>query len=991
MKNVMIMGMAVVSLALTGPAFSDVLLAPTVADASVDATDLNASNAGAGNLAGSWSYTDSNTSSANRQFVANTEGTDFGLLFEQGGTGVNQRYDALKYSFDTAVGFANSALTFDFDLTYARSANNKILRVNVWNGSGVSAAYLDWTLGGTFSLVANASSTVATGVTGFASATSAYDPDLMTHMQIVFSGTEVTFHLTDHAGNVYTKTVPVLNGSTDAGAISFVTVGNTTAAQGFWLDNVTVVAEPLPEPVVWFDATEGVGEDNGVEVWTNLASPGTLDAVQAEGSKRPELDYESWPGHLLVHFDGVDDLLTLENSATNSSLQGELTVFVVGRVTGGDLAAGSGGFIGNYQTGTSGANGWALRAEADGTYGALLGNGGANGVSGGSAGVEDDFVMLNSRYADDGDGTGTLELYSSLLDEPASTDTTPFAMVPGTADLSIGMFSSPDSLGFDAAVECDIAEIRIYDSALSDANRQTVWNELSAKYDIAVVQPGSVILQDFQPEEGAEVAADTPIVITFVNSIDPDSIDNVIVGIGGLDGYPQGGSWVRASGQWTAAQGNRQFTFVPDEPFAPGDLVMCEITDKVVSTEGDQYTTSSRETFSFIIDNGVNYPVAKHTIDPMATVYHDNGDAHILPMTLDVPATAEPCPVMFWVHGGGWNGGGGGSWEKSATGSGMMSYYFANKLGVAVVGVAWRGQSTSQGTFTKMKEDIGLAIQYVVDHADEYHLDVTRMGLYGGSAGTPASALLSQENTGITCYIGFNGLYDFVNRTSPYGFGGGSAFDQNVPSYTANSAALNIRSNPPDTLLMHGSKDTTIEKEQSLNYETALVAAGGTAEALIYTDEVHAFFNPGRPMHLPTLVASAKHLSRVFKLGYSNWAHRHKLTGAAGDDDDGDMRSNLCEYALGGDPANPADTGVDPAIELSGAVVKYRYPRRISADSALVYAVERSDDLAAGSWSQSGIVEVGSEGIDDAFESVITEIPTLGKPKGFIRLNIQEE
>ncbi len=776
-------------------------------------------------------------------------------------------------------------------------------------------------------------------------------------------------------------------------AIGFYVRASDGAGKGFGFDalRIETTAIPvgeLPQPVVWLDAEQGVGLVGGkVAAWTNLAATGSFNAVQATAAKRPALLYEAWPGHQVIHFDGVDDLLALENSVNNLNLVGEFTVFSVGRVTGGSFS-GTGGFIGNFQTGTGYKNGWTLRTLSDGTYGFLVGNGGWNQVSGGSAALGEDFVMLNARYADDGDGTGTMELFSSLLETSSTAGTTPFALKPSSVNVSIGMFCGWNSLVFSQPVECDIAEIRIYDRALDDAERQAVWDELSAKY--AVASHPAILVEDFQPT-GYEVAAGTPIQITFSEAMDPASATNIIVGIGGLDGLPEGNAWTRAAGQWTASVSNTVLTFAPDAAFAPGALVMCEIPTTVVAAGGNPYRTDSRETFAFIVDNGVSYPVVATLVDPMAIVYHDNGDPHILPVKLHVPATPEPCPVMFWVHGGGWSGGDSGTWEKSAAGDAVMADYFSRKLGVAVVGVAWRSQSNSQGTFTKVTNDVSLAVRYVLDHAAAHGIDVSRMGLYGGSAGTPTSALVAQAMTNINCYIGFNGLYDFVNRTGTGSFGGGTSFGQNIPSYSANSAALHVRANPPDTLLLHGSADTTIEHQQSLWYAERIRAAGGDATAMIYRDEVHAFFNSGQPMHLPTLRASVQHLSRVFKLGYGTWAHVHGLAGGPAGNDDGDRLNNLYEYGLGGDPTNMADTGILPTFGLDGGLFEYRYPRRTAPDSGLLYSLELADDLVAGIWRSSGYVETGVGMINAEFEAVTNAVPMAGKTNAFIRLKIIAE
>ncbi len=753
-----------------------------------------------------------------------------------------------------------------------------------------------------------------------------------------------------------------------------------------WIDNVSVTLTGVPQPDIWLDAGQGLHLVGGcVAAWTNLAAPGTYDAVQAAASKRPALMYETWPGHQVIHFDGTDDILSMAGTAGNALFEGELTVFYVGRTCDGGSFSGSDSFVGNFQTGNGIKNGWSFRTGPDGTFGFVVGNGAWNEAAGGTAQLGDDFVLLNGRYSDGGDGTGTMELFSSLLDDPSTLATSPFTPSPSSADISIGMFCGWTALTFTQAVECDVAEVRIFGRALSDIEREAVWNDLSAKYDVATGQAVSVV--SFQPT-GYEEPVDTPVEITFNVAMDPDSMTNVIVGIGGLDGLPEGGTWTRAAGQWAAAQNSTVFTFTADPAFEPGDLVLCEVPSTVHSASGTSYDSSGREIYSFIVDNGVSYGITTTLIDPMAIVYHDNGDEHVLPLEMHLPSSAtEPCPVMFWVHGGGWNGGGGATWERSAIKDANMAYYYADKLGVAVANVAWRAQTDSGGTFTKVTGDISQAIQHVIDNAETYNIDTARMGLYGGSAGTPTSALVAQANTNISCYIGFNGLYDFVSRGDG-SFGGGTGFGQNDPSYAANSAALNVRANPPDSLFLHGSADTTIEHGQSEWFADAIKAEGGTAEALIYRDEVHAFFNIGWTMHLPTMHASGEHLRRVFNLGYSNWAQAHGLSEGAQGDDDGDSLSNLCEYGLGGDPTDPADTGIRPVFEQSGETMRYIHVRRTAADSGITYSLELTDNLVSNVWENAGFIKSVAQDQGGAFESVTNEISTRGSTRRFARLKI---
>ncbi len=795
----------------------------------------------------------------------------------------------------------------------------------------------------------------------------------------------------DGTTTAQTATLATYNGTVHS-ELAYVRLTGESAAAGAWFDNLTIQsvegADLLPD--IWFDAEQGLQLDGGyVAAWTNLASPGSYDAVQAAASKRPQLMYEIWPGHQVLHFDGTDDILSLANTAGNELFEGELTVFFVGRRDTGGSFSGSDGFFGNFQTGNGFKNGWTLRAGPDGTYGFVAGNGAWNEVEGGVGELGEDFVLLNARYSDAGDGTGTMELFSSRLESPATAETSPFTISPSSVDISIGMFCGWTATDFTQPVACDVAEIRIYGRALSDTERESVWNELAATYSIGIEQ--TIVVNDFQPT-GYEEPTDTPVRITFNTAMDPDSMTNVIVGIGGLDGLPEGCDWTHANGSWAASADFKTFTFTADPTFPAGELILCEIPDTVLSAGGTPYETSERETWSFIVDNGVSYGITVELIDPMAIVLHNNGDEHILPLELHLPtAAAESCPVMFWVHGGGWTGGGGGTWDKSAIKDANMAYYYADKLGVAVANVSWRAMTASDGTFTKATNDIAQAVQYVKDNAEAYNIDASRMGLYGGSAGTPTSSLVSQANTNISCYIGFNGLYNFSNRSGTGSWGGGTAFGQNDPSYAANSAALNVRANPPDSLFLHGDADTTIEHEQSEWYADAIVAAGGSAEALIYRDEVHAFFNDGQDMHFPTMHASGEFLNRVFGLGYAQWTQANELTEGDGGDDDGDGVSNLVEYGLGGDPADTRDAGIFPSFGKSGSVMRYVYPRRTSDDCGITYSLELCDNLVSNDWNSAGFVESGSGAVSDAFELVTNEIPTLGNPQQFVRLRIERD
>ncbi len=93
-------------------------------------------------------------------------------------------------------------------------------------------------------------------------------------------------------------------------------------------------------------------------------------------------------------------------------------------------------------------------------------------------------------------------------------------------------------------------------------------------------------------------------------------------------------------------------------------------------------------------------------------------------------------------------------------------------------------------------------------------------------------------------------------------------------------------------------------------------------------------------------------------------------------DPDGDRRSNLAEYALGGAP-DVSETYYQLGLrhelvrEAGDWYAEFRYPqRRDAAQRGLRYAFEVSDDLSAGSWMDRGYTVMNITPMDEVFEEV---------------------
>ncbi|MEX2580530.1 MAG: family 16 glycoside hydrolase [Verrucomicrobiales bacterium] len=96
-----------------------------------------------------------------------------------------------------------------------------------------------------------------------------------------------------------------------------------------------------------------------------------------------------------------------------------------------------------------------------------------------------------------------------------------------------------------------------------------------------------------------------------------------------------------------------------------------------------------------------------------------------------------PTPLLFYIHGGGWTGGG-----RMSGLSSMLPYLL--KAGISVASVEYRfiREATADGEVPPVKgplSDAARALQFVRSKAAEWNIDKERIGASGGSAGACSS------------------------------------------------------------------------------------------------------------------------------------------------------------------------------------------------------------------------------------------------------------
>ena len=107
-----------------------------------------------------------------------------------------------------------------------------------------------------------------------------------------------------------------------------------------------------------------------------------------------------------------------------------------------------------------------------------------------------------------------------------------------------------------------------------------------------------------------------------------------------------------------------------------------------------------------------------------------NGKPLLLGIAHPDPLPAEPMPAVIEIHGGGWAEG-----ER-----GVDTESILPNNGFFYASIDYR--LSGDASFPAQIHDAKAAVRWLRAHANAYHVDPTRIGLWGGSAGAHLAALL---------------------------------------------------------------------------------------------------------------------------------------------------------------------------------------------------------------------------------------------------------
>ena len=219
-----------------------------------------------------------------------------------------------------------------------------------------------------------------------------------------------------------------------------------------------------------------------------------------------------------------------------------------------------------------------------------------------------------------------------------------------------------------------------------------------------------------------------------------------------------------------------------------------------------------------------------------------------------VPATPGPHPLVMYIHGGGWIGG-------HTRHSGPLADFpkvLAKLASEGFVVASLEYRLSAEAKFPAQLQDSNAAIRFLRKNAGTYHIDGTKVGVWGGSAGGHLAAL-----TGVTCrdttldpaaatdgcvqaVVTWYGVYDFTGMAA-YNEGNSAGLkllgcDGPCPDRVrAASPVSHIDAKDPPFLLIHGEADKVVPVAQSREGEAIFRKAGVPVESIYIPSVDHSF------------------------------------------------------------------------------------------------------------------------------------------------------
>ncbi|MGF4041874.1 alpha/beta hydrolase fold domain-containing protein [Paenarthrobacter nitroguajacolicus] len=236
--------------------------------------------------------------------------------------------------------------------------------------------------------------------------------------------------------------------------------------------------------------------------------------------------------------------------------------------------------------------------------------------------------------------------------------------------------------------------------------------------------------------------------------------------------------------------------------------------------------------------------------------------SHPLLLDLYLPASGQKGsdrdklrPAVVHFHGGGWRVGERSSLGPVCDGFGLTPFDVLTEAGFVVASADYRLSAEAQ--FPAQLHDALAAVQWVLDHAEQYGIDPNRIYAWGDSAGGHLASLVGLTGAGKSSvaavaawypptdliHMGEQALPNAVARANDPGSREellvGAVLAENPGKTAAASPISYVNPDAPPFLLIHGTADRFVPAAQSESLAAELQKAGADVELLLIDDADH--------------------------------------------------------------------------------------------------------------------------------------------------------
>ena len=212
-------------------------------------------------------------------------------------------------------------------------------------------------------------------------------------------------------------------------------------------------------------------------------------------------------------------------------------------------------------------------------------------------------------------------------------------------------------------------------------------------------------------------------------------------------------------------------------------------------------------------------------------------------------AKEQLCPAVVIIHGGGWCGGDKASAREQNIGGTLARNGY---IGLSINYVL--AEKGSGGTWPKNLQQCKTAVRWLRKNAERLHIDPTRIGVIGGSAGGHLASMVGvtgpfdgldpegpngEYSCQVQAVVDLYGPADLMNWHDSIAMGGKR--DEVPEVYRKASPITYLKKGNPPFLILHGTADTTVPVEQSKTFAEALDKAGVEHQLVLLDGAAHTF------------------------------------------------------------------------------------------------------------------------------------------------------